>query len=159
MVTNSKTTEIGASKGQTTPTSVDWPRWMRGLGRHTRRMREFLGLSQEQLARGAGVSQGAVSRLESGKGLATPLLVLLKINLALKREMEKIDPELLSDEARTLRDADERIAPAAEGSGFRAVTLMKDPALEQLILVYRAVPERQRERFMAVVEAVGKALS
>src|SRR5215470_3326809 len=61
---------------------VDWPRWMRGLGRHTRRLREFLGLSQEQLARIAGVSQGAISRLEAGRGLATPLLVVMKINIA-----------------------------------------------------------------------------
>src|SRR5262249_59245501 len=102
-------TSAKAEGAKPTATSVDWSRWRRGLGRHTRRMREFLGLSQEQLARGAGVSQGAVSRLESGRGLATPLLVLLKINLALKREMEKMDPELLSDEARTLRDMDDRI--------------------------------------------------
>ena len=158
MTTNAKMAEGGSAKGQSG--SVDWPRWMRGLGRHTRRMREFLGLSQEQLARGAGVSQGAVSRLESGRGLlATPLLVLLKINLALKREMEKIDPELLSDEARTLRNMDDRIAPPAEGGGFRGVAVMKDPSLEQLILTYRSVPERQRERLLAVLEAVAKALS
>ena len=151
-------TEEGGRGAKPTATSVDWSRWMRGLGRHTRRMREFLGLSQEQLARGAGVSQGAVSRLESGRGLATPLLVLLKINLALKREMEKLDPELLSDEARTLRNMDDRIAPPSEGGGFRDITVMKDPALEQLILIYRSVPERQRERLLAVMTAVGKAL-
>jgi len=34
-----------------------------GPGRRQRRVREFLGLSQEQLARLAGVSQRALSRL------------------------------------------------------------------------------------------------
>jgi len=46
--------------------AVDWREWMRGLGRQLRRVREFLGLSQDQVARLAGVSQGAVSRLEAG---------------------------------------------------------------------------------------------
>ena len=61
----------------------DWSNWMRDLGREVRRQREFLGLSQERLARAAGVSQGAVSRLEAGRGLATPLLVAVKIRLVL----------------------------------------------------------------------------
>ena len=38
-----------------------------GPGRRQRRVREFLGLSQEQLARLAGVSQRALSRLETAK--------------------------------------------------------------------------------------------
>src|SRR5262245_49212375 len=63
---------------------VEWGEWMRAFGRQERRVREFLGLSQDQLARLAGVSQGAVSRLEAGRGLATPLLVVMKINLVLR---------------------------------------------------------------------------
>src|SRR2546422_5488972 len=47
--------------------AVDWREWMRGLGRPLRRVREFLGLSQDQVARLAGGSQGAVSRLEAGR--------------------------------------------------------------------------------------------
>ena len=54
----------------------------------------------------AGVSQGAVSRLEGGRGLATPLLVVMKINAALRRAVSTIDPELLSDDARRSRMAD-----------------------------------------------------
>jgi DNA-binding transcriptional regulator YiaG len=48
-------------------TVQDWERWMTGMGLYTRRLRELVGrLSQEQLARLAGVGQGAVSRLEMG---------------------------------------------------------------------------------------------
>ena len=54
---------------------AEWQAWMRSLGLQVRRVREFVGLSQEQVARTAGVSQGAVSRLEAGRGLGTPLLV------------------------------------------------------------------------------------
>src|SRR5436309_15964295 len=77
-----------------------WRAWMQDLGRRQRRLREFLGLSQEQLARLGGVSQGALSRLETARGLATPLLIILKINEALAREIRKLDPALVSAELR-----------------------------------------------------------
>src|SRR4249919_1771446 len=84
------------------PNGIDWGRWMRGLGEQVLRAREFLGLSQDQLARIAGVSQGAVSRLEHGRGLATPLLVVSKISAALRTALSQVDPELLSQEARRI---------------------------------------------------------
>lgn len=46
----------------------EWKLWMRELGAAIRRGRELLGLSQHQLATMAGISQGAVSRLESAVG-------------------------------------------------------------------------------------------
>src|SRR5690242_1019055 len=110
--------------GRAAEPRVDWGRWMRGLGREKRRIREFLGLSQEQLARLAGVSQGAISRLEAGRGLATPLLVVMKINSALKRAFDRIDPALLSDEARRLRESDDRMAPESAGGGFEQIPLL-----------------------------------
>ena len=136
---------------------VDWGRWMRGLGRHKRRVREFLGLSQEQLARLAGVSQGAISRLESGRGLATPLLVVMKINAALKRASASVAPELLSDEARTLKLIDDRIAP--DDGGFRDVQILEDQHLEELICLYRQLPERHRKRLVSVARATADALA
>jgi transcriptional regulator with XRE-family HTH domain len=138
------------------PVSIDWPRWMRGLGRHKRRVREFLGLSQEQLARLAGVSQGAISRLESGRGLATPLLVVMKLNAALKRASATIDPALLSDEARRLAAIDDRIAP--DGNGFEPVQILKDPDLEEVVRIYRDLPDRSRKQLLAVVRATASAL-
>ena len=139
------------------PVRVDWANWMRGLGRSTRRVREFLGLSQEQVARLAGVSQGAVSRLESGRALATPLLVVMKINAALKSAMADLDPALLSEEARRLRDADDRVAPG--GGAFQDVPVLKDPDLEELVCVYRTVPERRRRKLVAVARATAAALN
>ena len=53
--------------------------WMRDLGCEMRRLREFLGLSQERLAQAAGASQGAVSRLEAGRGLGTSLLTAVRM--------------------------------------------------------------------------------
>ena len=75
---------------------------MRELGAQVLRIREFLGLSQEQLARLARVSQGAISRLENGRGLATPLLVVLKTCGALRAALMQVDQEILSPEARKL---------------------------------------------------------
>src|SRR5438132_13600801 len=80
--------------------ATDWREWMRGLGRQLRRVREFLGLSQDQVAQLAGVSQGAVSRLEAGRGLATPLAVVLKVHLVLSRALRAFAPALPDEDVR-----------------------------------------------------------
>jgi transcriptional regulator with XRE-family HTH domain len=138
--------------------SIDWARWMRALGRQGRRAREFLGLSQEQLAALAGVSQGAVSRLEAGRGLATPMLVVLKINLALTRALRGVDPSMLNDELRRVLEIEHRLSPPVGDIGFEALPLTHDPDLEEMVRVYRALPERQRRTFMTVVRATAAAL-
>jgi len=139
--------------------SIDWREWMRAFGRQERRVREFLGLSQEQLARLAGVSQGAVSRLEAGRGLATPLLVILKINLALRHALRDVDPSLLNDELRRVMQIEERLSPPVGGVGFDALPVPKDPGVEDLVRLYRRLPERQRETFLSVVRAAANALA
>jgi hypothetical protein len=66
----------------------------------------------------AGVSQGAVSRLEAGRGLATPMLVVLKINLAMRRALRDVDPALLSDDLRRVLQIEERLSPrVGDGRG------------------------------------------
>ena len=122
-------------------------------------MREFLGMSQEQLARLAGVSQGAVSRLEAGRGLATPMLVVLKINLAMRAALRDVDPALLSDDLRRVLEIEERISPRVGDLGVGAEPVTKDPALEDVVRLYRGVPERQRDTFLSVVRAAADALS
>jgi transcriptional regulator with XRE-family HTH domain len=139
--------------------ACDWPVWLRGLGRHVRRAREFLGLSQDQIARMAGVSQGAVSRLEAGRGLATPLLVVMKIVGAMRQAMSTIDPDLLSPAVRRLLAAEPPYAP-----GFRPVDvgqhpIAAEPALEEIIRLYRTVPERHRQHLASVVRATVAALA
>ena len=138
---------------------VDWPNWMRGLGRHTRRVREFLGFSQEQLARLAGVSQGAISRLEAGRGLATPIVVVVKIHRALRDAVATLDPAILSDAARRLLEDASRFAPAMEGEGFVEVPLARDAMLEELIRLYNDLGDRQRQKLLAVIRATVAALS
>ena len=50
----------------------DWSNWMRDLGREVRRLRAFLGLSQERLAKAAGVSQGGSQPAGRGSGARYP---------------------------------------------------------------------------------------
>ncbi len=139
---------------------VDWAAWIRGLGRQVRRNREFLGLSQEQVAKLSGVSQGAVSRLEGGRGLATPLLVVMKVNAAMRTALSRIDPQLLSEDARRMLDNDPRFAVEKPNgdSGFAPIPLLQDPALEDLIRMYRELPERHRQKLLSVVRATVSAL-
>lgn len=138
---------------------VDWPRWMRGLGRQNRRVREFLGLSQEQLAKLAGVSQGAVSRLEAGRGLATPMLVILKINIVMVRALRSIDPALLNDQLRHTLDLDQRLSPPVADVGVETMPITRDPLVEELVRLYRDLPERQRRTFLSVVRAAAASLT
>ncbi len=135
-----------------------WVEWMRALGRRVRHVREFLGLTQDELGRTAGVSQGAISRLESGRGLATPLLVVMKIGGALQQSLAKVDPAMLSAEA--LRMLDEGLFPAPPGPASESPDspLTSDPALEEYVQLFHRVPDKQRATFLAVVRATAKAV-
>jgi len=137
----------------------DWREWMRGLGRQARRIREFLGLSQEQIARAAGVSQGAVSRLEGGRGLATPLLVVVKLNVAMRRALRAYDPDVLSPEARAILERDDLHVPDSGASRFVEYPMAKDVGVEELVRLYRGLPERQRDKMLGVVRATATALA
>jgi transcriptional regulator with XRE-family HTH domain len=134
----------------------DWARWMRGLGRQVQRVREFLGLSQDQLARLAGVSQGAISRLENGRGMATPLLVVMKVNEALRAGLARLDQAHLSPEARRVVELTAHLS--SETGGFAAYAPAAEPRAEELLKLYRSVPERQRDQMLSIVRATATAL-
>jgi len=136
----------------------DWREWMRELGRRQRQLREFAGLSQEQLARAAGVSQGAVSRLEIARGLATPLLVVLKINAALARELRRLDPHMLSPELREAVELQSTLVPKRGVLGFTELPLAEDRGLEEMVLLYRASPARHRQSLLSVLRAMVSGL-
>ncbi len=141
------------------PPQIDWRQWMRAHGQQVRRLREFLGLSQEQLAQLAGVSQGAVSRLEAGRGLATPMLVVMKITLAVVRGLRALDPSVLNDDLRRLMNVETTISPPIGELGTRLEALTKDPGVEELISIYRDLPERQRPTFLSVMRATAAAFA
>ena len=136
---------------------TDWSGWMHDLGRRIRRVREFLGLSQDQVARMAGVSQGAVSRLEAGRGLATPMLVVLKVHAVLARALARLDAGVVDDQLRDTIDLGGfgRLGAAGETGD---VPITKDPELEEIVKLYHALTGRQRRTLVAVVRATARSL-
>lgn len=145
----------GDGNGGGRSASLDWVGWIKSLGRQARRVREFLGLSQEQVARVAGVSQGAVSRFEGGRGLATPLLVVMKVNAALRSAVSAMTPDALSVDGRRLLDLEDPTPGQEEGE---EPPIARDPELEELVRLFHDVPERQRQRLLAVMRAAANAL-
>jgi transcriptional regulator with XRE-family HTH domain len=137
---------------------AEWRRWMQDLGRRLRRAREFLGLSQEQVARLAGVSQGAVSRLETARGLATPLLVAVKVQLAVTGALRGLDPATLSPEVRRALEVQEALSLPLEEVALGPQAITRDTQIEDLIRIYRKVPERHRPMLLRLLEAVAAAL-
>ena len=127
---------------------------MRDLGRQIRRGREFLGLSQEQLARLAGVSQGAVSRLETARGLATPTLVVLRVSRVLAGELGKVEPAVMDTDLRKMRSA---LKPS-DAALTEAATVHADPHLEELMEIYRRTAAAQRPAMLAILRAAVSAL-
>jgi transcriptional regulator with XRE-family HTH domain len=132
---------------------------MRALGRQNRAIREFLGLSQEEVARRAGVSQGAVSRLEAGRGMSTPLLVVMKVGRVLSKGIVALGPEVLRP------DVHQRAAlplPLAEEIGEDAEIVSADetdPELAELLALYASVMPAQRHALVNLLRATSESLT
>ena len=136
-----------------------WRGWMRDAGQQVRQVREFVGLSQEALAKAAGISQGAVSRLEHGRGVATPLLIFLRVHLVLAEALRAFDREVLNDPARRMLDATRDISPAVEGVGTSLLPITRDAALDRVIQRYQSLTEPRRRAFAEVLDAAWAALT
>jgi transcriptional regulator with XRE-family HTH domain len=136
------------------PVKTDWRHWMRSLGRRQRQLRELAGLSQEELARLAGVSQGAVSRLEIARGLATPLLIVLKINAALARELRRLGPTVLPPELREAIELQAMLVGTRGVLGAEEPPLAEDRELEEIVRLYRAAPSSRRRGLITVLRAM-----
>jgi|SoiMethySBSTD1v2_1073268.scaffolds.fasta_scaffold1230243_2 transcriptional regulator with XRE-family HTH domain len=155
-----------SSSGRGATGKQTWRQWITEFGAHVRRVREFLGLSQEQVARAAGVSQGAVSRFEGGRGLSTPFVGIMKINLALAHALKELEPDLLTDEVRrfmkhleVLKLPDDAATPVGPvGPNFKKIQLSPNPELLQVIELYYELPESKRQAFIAVMTATISAL-
>jgi transcriptional regulator with XRE-family HTH domain len=151
----------GERKGGRASTDAGWRRWMGDFGQHVRRVREFVGLSQADLARRAGVSQGAVSRFEAGRGLKTPYVVIVRINLALSAVLGTLDSATLTEDVRRFMAHMELLDPPSEpggppGSGLnlQAIELTAERELEMLVRLYRSLPEERRRAFVAAMKTL-----
>jgi len=132
----------------------EWREWMRELGRRQRRLREFVGLSQEQLARRAGISQGAVSRLEGARGLAIPMLIVFKTNAALVRELRRLDPTGAGPELREALGLQDALMPASGALAGGEPALVEDAQLADLIGLYHDTPTRYRQGLLALMRTM-----
>jgi DNA-binding Xre family transcriptional regulator len=85
-----------------------------------RELRESLGLSQEELASRAGLSQGSVSRFENGRNNHIGALVILKLGAALARQCHGPRESLLFDAMRDVVADFARLGgPALSGTALR----------------------------------------
>jgi DNA-binding XRE family transcriptional regulator len=131
---------------------VAWRDRMRRFGRLVRHARETIGWSQQQLGEQADVSQGAVSRLEAGHGLATPLVIVQRLHLALVAQLRTLDPTMLDDALRVA------LARDLLGPLTQAMPMGSDATVERLVLAYHGTPGRSRERLLAVARVAAASL-
>jgi len=138
-----------------------WRDWMVALGARVRHLRELVGLSQEQLAKQVGVSQDAISRLEVGRGLNTPLQLALKVYGGLATALRGIDPFLLTEDARALIAQLEALRlPGVDDASTQgaAFSLLVVPEFERVVRLCNKVPAVRRAAFVKVVQALATAL-
>jgi transcriptional regulator with XRE-family HTH domain len=135
-----------------------WEDWMRGMGRYTRRLRELVGLSQEQLARLAGVSQGAVSRMEGGRAVNTPMIVVMRVNHAMREALARLPPRLLSEESSRLMNVPGRGIPG-DAAAFETLPVAADAELAEIVRLFWGVAPRQRPQLTALVRLAADMLA
>ena len=142
-----------------------WRQWMLHIGRQVRCTREYLGLSQQEVGQRAGVSQGAVSRFESGRGLATPFVVVVKINVVLAQALRALDPETLSSAARgyvQFMDSlgvptDGTTATDADAVSLSERTINADGNADAWMRLYRDTAPTQHAALLAMGRAAADA--
>ena len=137
-------------------TASDAARWRevtKLLAWHVHNLRDLLQLSQDQLARCAGVSQGAISRMEAGRCTDTPLVTYARVAAAFCRELAPLRDQVTPD-VRAVLDAVDGLLTT--GSQRRALNLFADPTLRELIRVYARLPDADRASYAALVETLGQ---
>jgi transcriptional regulator with XRE-family HTH domain len=135
-----------------------WRSWMLELGQQIRRLRRLVGLSQQELADLADVSQGAVSRLETARGLATPLLIVVKINLALTAELRKFDATVSNAGLCRTHGVPDLLQVPDGGVGSDRVSCSPDPTFEAFVRLFRETSVRHRQGLLAIMRAASGAL-
>jgi transcriptional regulator with XRE-family HTH domain len=126
----------------------DWRALTRRLGQRTLQLRELLGFSQDRLAKVSGVSQGAVSRVEAGKGSATPLITYAKVFTLFARELDRTRPDAFTPEIQDFLRAVRKLAPVFWEDD---APLVSDAGLGRLMSAYAALRDSEREAFLRCV--------
>jgi transcriptional regulator with XRE-family HTH domain len=129
----------------------EWSRWMQGLGISVRNARTLAGVTQADLSDRAGVSQAAISRLESARGMSTPLVVVLRILAALRPSVALLPPDRVPEDVRRLLDLS-----SVEGRGEPS---SPDPKVGLLLDLYRSMTPVERVRFVQVAEVLAEAIT
>ncbi len=143
-----------------------WRKRLTELGADARQIRERLGLSQEQVARAAGVSQGAVSRFEQARGLSVPLVGMLRIHLVLAHAVKRLDPKTRTDEMKqlfrrldVLHVGDDPSLPAWPiGRNPNGFDVASDAHLARTIRDWSELPEPKRLAFVGIIEGIARAM-
>lgn len=123
--------------------------WMLDLGRHIRRTREFLGLTQTDLATLAGTSQAAVSRLEQGRAMGTPYLVVLAVQRSLCASLRQLSPSVPTSGGYLGHPS-----MLAEVDGVEEIDGPPDVELARLVSLYRRSPIEIRRHLVSIVEVI-----
>jgi transcriptional regulator with XRE-family HTH domain len=123
---------------------------LRALGQTLLRVRKFTGHSQEKLANLAGVTQSALSRLESGRPVG--LVILLRLGRVLPRMVSAGEDAVLSEETRRVLAALQVLSSVAPGP--RSVT--RTPDLAELIDLFHRAPRMVRDATLAVLRTLGR---
>jgi hypothetical protein len=70
-----------------------------------------------------------------------------------------MDTSMLRAELRQFLELEQRLSPPVAGTGFHAVPVTDQPELQEIVRLFRRVPERNRDAFLDIVRAVGSALT
>lgn len=132
----------------------DWHHWMQALGNRVRRARLFLRLSQAQVANMAGVSQGAMSRLEHGKGLETPMSVVLRLHGAIAASLRQCDPALLDAELAWVLNFGNMLSGLPDEAADPGRPEAGRDELSQLFKSVRAMSSRERRLVVVVLRSL-----
>lgn len=130
----------------------EWTAWMRELGSSIRRARELTGMTQVELAALAGVSQGALSRLERARGVSAPLVSVLRILAALQADLRSLPPDAIPADVRRLLDL-----PLLGEPGHDAPA--QETPLGRLLEAYRGLQPAERAQFVRVATATAEAIA
>src|SRR5262249_21177189 len=105
-----------------------WVEWMRALGRRVRHVREFLGLTQDELDRRAALVGGATRRLAPARALAPQLVGWCKSGGSLHRPLAKLNRAIRSPAAPPMVDEALSLAPPGPATESPDSPLTSDPA-------------------------------